>query len=128
MARATCETYQAAALRIRTLTANSAKQLATDIGYLGDILEDLGHPLSDGLQAVLKLLRLPAKDFWVQSTGIFGKEECSCILFFRSKTAHFWIHISHTLFKVYHRIYKNSNYKFSLFDSVLLWELGNTAA
>ena len=69
MARATCEAYQASLLGIPTLTANSAKQLATDIGYLGDILEDLGHPLSDGLAAVLKLLRLPAKDFWVQSTG-----------------------------------------------------------
>ncbi len=69
VARATCEAYQASLLGIPTLTANSAKQLATDIGYLGDILEDLGHPLSDGLAAVLKLLRLPAKDFWVQSTG-----------------------------------------------------------
>ncbi len=37
--------------------------------YLGDILEDLGHPLSDNLQSVLMLLKLPAKDFWVQSTG-----------------------------------------------------------
>ncbi len=69
VARATCDTYQSALLRIPTLTGNSARQLATDIGYLGDILEDLGHPLSDGIGAVLTLLRLPAKDFWVQSTG-----------------------------------------------------------
>lgn len=42
----------------RTLTA-----------YLGDILEDLGHCLSDGLKNILTLLKLPAKDYWVASTG-----------------------------------------------------------
>ena len=31
VARATCETYQAAVVKIPTLTANSTKQLATDI-------------------------------------------------------------------------------------------------
>jgi len=35
VARATCEAYQTALLRINTLTANSAKQLATDIGKIG---------------------------------------------------------------------------------------------
>ena len=32
-----------------SLTATSARQLAVDISYLGEILEDLGHPLSADL-------------------------------------------------------------------------------
>ena len=32
-------------------------------GYLGDILEDLGHPLTENLSSLSRLLKLPAKDF-----------------------------------------------------------------
>ena len=32
------------------------------LGYLGDILEDLGHPLTDNLGCLSRLLRLPVKD------------------------------------------------------------------
>ena len=32
-------------------------------GYLGDILEDLGHPLTESLSSLSRLLKLPAKDF-----------------------------------------------------------------
>ena len=32
------------------------------LGYLGDILEDLGHPLTDNLGCLSRLLRLPIKD------------------------------------------------------------------
>ena len=33
------------------------------LGYLGDILEDLGHPLTDGLQSLVALLKLPSKEY-----------------------------------------------------------------
>lgn len=67
VARATCQTYQEHMLRIPQLTNNSTKQLYTDIGYLGDILEDLGHPLTEGLKSVSALLRLPPKEFGAAS-------------------------------------------------------------
>ena len=37
-------------------------------GYLGDILEDLGHPLTDGLRSLVCLLRLPSKEYLSAST------------------------------------------------------------
>ncbi|XP_059098482.1 conserved oligomeric Golgi complex subunit 7-like [Tigriopus californicus] len=67
--QASCDTYQGVILKIPTLSTNSTKQLACDVAYLGDILEDLGHCLSDGLKNILTLLKLPAKDYWVASTG-----------------------------------------------------------
>jgi hypothetical protein len=39
------------------------------VGYLGDILEDLGHPLTEGLSNLSKLLRLPIKDFTASATS-----------------------------------------------------------
>jgi hypothetical protein len=71
VSRATCENYQAAILRIAApASVNACKQLATDISYLGDILEDLGHPLSEGLKVILTLLRLPSGEFTVQSSAL----------------------------------------------------------
>ena len=32
------------------------------LGYLGDILEDLGHPLTEGLSSLSRLLKLPMKE------------------------------------------------------------------
>eukprot|EP00095_Tigriopus_kingsejongensis_P003579 maker-scaffold140_size315649-snap-gene-2.23 protein:Tk03579 transcript:maker-scaffold140_size315649-snap-gene-2.23-mRNA-1 annotation:"conserved oligomeric golgi complex subunit 7" len=69
IANASCDTYQGVILKIPTLSTNSNKQLACDVAYLGDILEDLGHSLSEGLRNILTLLKLPAKDYWVASTG-----------------------------------------------------------
>ena len=40
------------------------------LAYLGDILEDLGHPLSDGLASVLELLRLSPSEYWTKSVGM----------------------------------------------------------
>ena len=31
-------------------------------GYLGDILEDLGHPLTEGLSSLSRLLRVSPKE------------------------------------------------------------------
>ena len=33
------------------------------LGYLGDILEDLGHPLTESLQSIVHLLKLAPKDY-----------------------------------------------------------------
>ena len=67
IARATCQNYQEAILKIPVISTNSTKQLYTDIGYLGDILEDLGHPLTEGLQSIVYLLKLQPKDYWTSS-------------------------------------------------------------
>ena len=34
-----------------------------NLGYLGDILEDLGHPLTEGLCSVVSLLKLLPKEY-----------------------------------------------------------------
>ena len=39
-----------------SLTATSARQLAVDISYLGEILDDLGHPLSTELARYVQSL------------------------------------------------------------------------
>jgi len=62
IARATCQTYQDHILKIPSLSLNSTKQLYTDIGYIGDILEDLGHPLTDSLSSINRLLKLTPKE------------------------------------------------------------------
>jgi hypothetical protein len=69
IARATCQHFQEQILSIPKLTPNSTKQLYVDIGYIGDILEDLGHPLTDSLKSVVVLLKLPAKDFVAASSA-----------------------------------------------------------
>merc|ERR1712025_418612 len=62
IAKATCQTYQDHIFKIPALSINSTKQLYTDIGYLGDILEDLGHPLTENLSSLSRLLKLPIRD------------------------------------------------------------------
>jgi len=61
----TCTTYLSYIQAIQAkLTTNSGRQLAVDIGYLGDILDDLGHPLTSELSSTAVLLRL-TRDKWV---------------------------------------------------------------
>ena len=38
-------------------------------GYLGDILEDLGHPLTESLKSIVFLLKLSPKEFLTSSSG-----------------------------------------------------------
>ena len=52
---------------IPSLNTGSAKQLAVDISYLGDILDDLGHPVSSELSSTGCLLRL-APSSWAQES------------------------------------------------------------
>ena len=56
-------------MSIPKLTPNSTKQLYVDVGYIGDILEDLGHPLTESLKSVVSVLKVPLKDFVSGSSG-----------------------------------------------------------
>jgi hypothetical protein len=45
------------------LLARSSIVFSASSGYLGDILDDLGHPLSSELSSTATLLKLPASTF-----------------------------------------------------------------
>ena len=64
----TCSTYLSYISSIPGLNTGSSKQLAVDISYLGDILDDLGHPVSTDLSSTGCLLRL-SEDSWSQESG-----------------------------------------------------------
>ena len=68
LSSSTCSTYLSYIASIPALNPGSAKQLAVDISYLGDILEDLGHPVSGDLSSTGCLLRL-AEDSWAQEAA-----------------------------------------------------------
>ncbi|PSN54981.1 Conserved oligomeric Golgi complex subunit 7 [Blattella germanica] len=69
IARGTCQTYCDNILSICELGPSSCKQLATDIDYLGNVLEDLGLSLSEHLQQVSTLLRLSPEEYQTKSSG-----------------------------------------------------------
>eukprot|EP00090_Calanus_glacialis_P007990 TRINITY_DN16360_c0_g1_i1.p1 TRINITY_DN16360_c0_g1~~TRINITY_DN16360_c0_g1_i1.p1 ORF type:complete len:756 (-),score=324.33 TRINITY_DN16360_c0_g1_i1:133-2346(-) len=64
----TCTSYFSYISSIPTLNNNSSRQLAMDISYLGDILDDLGHPLTSDLSSTAVLLRL-AMEKWREESG-----------------------------------------------------------
>ena len=65
LSAAACSAFLTALAGIPSLAApdRGAKQLATDISYLGEVLGDLGHPLAGDLAGAGELLRLP-RDQW----------------------------------------------------------------
>ncbi|RZF40162.1 hypothetical protein LSTR_LSTR010114 [Laodelphax striatellus] len=69
VARGTCQTYLDHILAVSQLTPAASKQLAIDIKYLGNVLEDLGFGLLDSLQHVSVLLKVPAEEYQSQTTG-----------------------------------------------------------
>jgi len=69
IAASTCQAYITNLNRVPVLNNNSARQLGIDIGYLGDILDDLGHPLSSDLSSASALLRVAAPSFREESNG-----------------------------------------------------------
>ncbi|PNF30976.1 Conserved oligomeric Golgi complex subunit 7 [Cryptotermes secundus] len=69
IAKGTCQTYCDNILGICELGPGACKQLATDIDYLGNVLEDLGLSLSDHLQQVSTLLRLSPEEYQTKSSG-----------------------------------------------------------
>merc|ERR1719209_1182422 len=68
----TCISYLSYISSKPSLTATSARQLAVDISYLGEILEDLGHPLSADLASVAALSKLQPADFNSGTTSSGG--------------------------------------------------------
>jgi len=69
IARSTCSNYLSYILKVPSLTPNSARQLAVDIGYLGDVLDDLCHPLTSDLTSLVTLLKLPVDKYREESAG-----------------------------------------------------------
>ncbi|XP_063222292.1 conserved oligomeric Golgi complex subunit 7 isoform X2 [Bacillus rossius redtenbacheri] len=69
VARGTCHTYCDSILGICELSPGACKQLATDIDYLGNVLEDLGMSLTEHLQQLVTLLRLSPEEYQAKSSG-----------------------------------------------------------
>ncbi|KAK9508413.1 hypothetical protein O3M35_005979 [Rhynocoris fuscipes] len=72
-ARQTCNTYADLLLSLTDISPNQAKQISTDIGYLGNVLEDLGFGLTDTLSQIAFLLKIPAESYHIQSAGRSAK-------------------------------------------------------
>lgn len=70
IAKGTCQMFQDQTIgNICQLNITGCKQLATDIDYLGNVLEELGLSLSENLQQMSMLLRLPADDYHSGTSG-----------------------------------------------------------
>ncbi|XP_076681103.1 conserved oligomeric Golgi complex subunit 7 isoform X2 [Andrena cerasifolii] len=69
VAKGTCQMFLDQTLGICQLSSAACKQLATDIDYLGNVLEELGLSLSENLQHMSLLLRLSAEDYQNGSSG-----------------------------------------------------------
>ncbi|XP_066545463.1 conserved oligomeric Golgi complex subunit 7 [Amia ocellicauda] len=63
VARATMQTYCDAVLQIPELSPHAAKQLATDMDYLSNVMDALGLQPSRALQQIVTLLKAKADDF-----------------------------------------------------------------
>ncbi|KAI4489402.1 hypothetical protein M0802_011157 [Mischocyttarus mexicanus] len=69
IAKGTCQMFHDQTLAIGQLSSVACKQLATDIDYLGNILDELGLSLSENLQHTSLLLRLPPDEYQNGSSG-----------------------------------------------------------
>lgn len=69
----TCKIYCNQILKICELPPMACKQLATDISYLSNVLEDLGFSLTQKLQDILLLLKLSPSEYASQSAGCSPK-------------------------------------------------------
>ncbi|XP_043460976.1 conserved oligomeric Golgi complex subunit 7 isoform X2 [Leptopilina heterotoma] len=69
VAKETCQMFQDQTLGICELNFAACKQLATDIDYLGNVLEELGLSLSENLQQMSQLLRLTPEDYQSGTSG-----------------------------------------------------------
>lgn len=65
----TCAAYEQQIAHICELSGAGAKQVATDIDYLGSVLEELGLQLDTHLQQTAALLRAPADQYLTLSAG-----------------------------------------------------------
>ncbi|RZC34964.1 conserved oligomeric Golgi complex subunit 7 [Asbolus verrucosus] len=69
VARGTCQGFCDRILSICELSHPASRQLAHDIGYLNNVLQDLGISLSENLQQLALLLKLPTDQYHSGSTG-----------------------------------------------------------
>ncbi|XP_074109014.1 conserved oligomeric Golgi complex subunit 7 [Cotesia typhae] len=69
VAKDACQMFLDQILGICELDGKGCKQLAVDINYLGNILEELGLKLTDNLNAVALLLRLNPEEYLEGSVG-----------------------------------------------------------
>lgn len=65
----TCAMYEEQIARIPALSAAGSKQLATDVEYLGSVLEELGLGLGGRLQQTVQLLRASPEAYLTTSAG-----------------------------------------------------------
>ncbi|GAB0089167.1 Conserved oligomeric Golgi complex subunit 7 [Sergentomyia squamirostris] len=64
-----CALYMETIYKIGNLNNSAAKQLATDIDYLGNVLEELGLKLGTQMQQVTVLLRAPQENYQNLGSG-----------------------------------------------------------
>lgn len=64
-----CAMYEEQITKICQLSPIASKQIATDIEYLGNVLEELGLPLSNRLRQTVTLLRAPPETYLSSSAG-----------------------------------------------------------
>ncbi|KAK9878962.1 hypothetical protein WA026_003781 [Henosepilachna vigintioctopunctata] len=69
VAKGTCQVFCDKILSICELNYEASRQLSHDIGYLGNVLQDLGLTLSENLQQLSVLLKLPTDQYHSQSSG-----------------------------------------------------------
>ncbi|CAH1388950.1 unnamed protein product [Nezara viridula] len=67
--RQTCSSLADLILNTKDVTPNTAKQIAVDIAYLGNVLEDLGQTLPETLAQMVVLLKLPSDAYQAGSAG-----------------------------------------------------------
>lgn len=67
--RQTCTSLADIVLSTKDVTPNTAKQIAVDIAYLGNVLEDLGQTLPEPLSQMATLLKLPVDAYQSGSAG-----------------------------------------------------------
>lgn len=68
--RASEHTYVEACLQIPSLTTHTARQLAADLDYMGNVVDSLGLPIFKDITLLIKLLRSPESEYESVSNDI----------------------------------------------------------
>lgn len=66
----TCALYQEKVMQVSVIGDGGSKQLATDIEYLGSVLEELGLTISSQLKQIAQLLKIKGENYLSVSSGI----------------------------------------------------------
>jgi hypothetical protein len=66
-----CQVYAEECLKLTHVSSNAAKQLAADIEYFGNVLDDIGVQMHANLRALVSLLRLSPEEFFDKSAAGF---------------------------------------------------------